>query len=139
MENVTRDIIADLYPLYVSGEASADTRRLVENFLEQDTEFARTLKDANRNLLPVYPPPPLPPDHELKTLAKVKRHLSGPVWLLPLAMLTSALAFGRIVSDTSFDVSPRKFIVTAMIAVCFWLAFFVKLFRGRRSVLLRLR
>jgi hypothetical protein len=138
MENLTREIIADLYPLYASGEASPDTRRLVETFLAQDAEFARTLKDRGRDLLAVYPPP-LPPDHELKTLAKVKRHLSGPVWLLQLAMIMSGLAFARIVSDTSFDVSPRKFIVTAAIALCFWVAFFVKLFRGRRSLLLRPR
>lgn len=32
MENVTRDVITDLCQLYVSGEASADTRTLVEAF-----------------------------------------------------------------------------------------------------------
>lgn len=137
MENVTRGIIADLYPLYVSGDASEDSRRLVETFLGQDAEFARTLKDDGRELLAVYPPP-LPPDHELKTLAKVKRHLSGPIWLLQLAIIASCFAFGRIVSDTSFDVSPRKFIVTAVIAICCWVGFFVKLLRGRRSLLVRL-
>lgn len=139
MEDVTRDIITDLYPLYVSGEASADTRRLVEEFLKRDTEFARSLNEANRDLLPVYPPPPLPPDHELKTLQRARRYLAGPVWLLQLAMIFSSLAFARIVSDTSFDVSPRKFIITAAIAVLFWIAFFVKLYRGRRAVLLRWR
>ena len=46
MENITRNIIADLYPLYISGDASADSRRLVETFLAQDEEFARTLKVA---------------------------------------------------------------------------------------------
>jgi hypothetical protein len=66
---------------------------------------------------------------------QVRRNLSGPVWLLQLAMIMSGLAFARIVSDTSFDVSPRKFIVTAAIAPCFWVAFFVKLFRGRRSLM----
>ena len=139
MENITRDVIADLYPLYASGDASSDTRRMVESFLREDPEFAQSLTETGRNSLAAYAPPSLPPDHELKTLGKVKRRLSGPVWLLQLAMITSCFAFGRIVSDTSFDVSPRKFIVTAVIAVCFWIAFFVKLFRGRRAVLVRLR
>jgi len=137
MENITRDIIADLYPLYISGDASADSRKLVETFLARDAEFAQTLKDGGRDLLAVYPTT-LAPDHELKTFAKVKRRLSGPIWLFQLAMIMSGLAFARIVSDTSFDVSPRKFIVTAAIAICCWVAFFVKLVRGRRSVLVRL-
>jgi hypothetical protein len=54
-------------------------------------------------------------------------------------MITSGGAFGRIISDTSFDVSPRKFIIAAAIAVCFWIAFFVKLIRGRRDFLVRVR
>ena len=122
MENVTRDIIADLYPLYLSGDVSPDTRKLVEAFLGEDQEFARSLAETGRDSLAAYAPPSLPPDHELKTLAKVKRRLWGPMGLLQLAIITSCLAFGRIVSDTSFDVSPRKFIVTAVFAVCFWVA-----------------
>jgi hypothetical protein len=43
------------------------------------------------------------------------------------------------VADTSFDASPRQVIITAAIAACFWIAFLVKLFRGRRAVLVRLR
>ena len=45
--NVTREIVKDLLPLYVSGEASADTRTLVESFLREDPELAR-LVDALR-------------------------------------------------------------------------------------------
>jgi hypothetical protein len=139
MENVTRDVITDLYPLYISGDASPDTRRLIEVFIKEDPEFLRTLGETRQDSLAAYAPPSLPPDHELKTLARVRRRLSGPMGLLQLAMIFSGLAFGRIVSDTSFDVSPRKFIVTAVIAACFWVAFFVRLVRSRRSVLVRLR
>ena len=52
-------------------------------------------------------------------------------------MIMSGLAFARIVSDTSFDVSLRKFIIAAVIAVCFWIALFVKLIRGRKNFLVR--
>jgi hypothetical protein len=139
MENVTRDVIADLYPLYISGDVSPDSRRLVEAFLSQDPEFVRVLGEGGRDSLAGYAPPPLQPDHELKTLARVKRQLSGPLWMMKLAIIFSCLAFGRIVADTSWDVSPRAFIVTALIAVSFWVAFFVRLFRGRRTILVRLR
>lgn len=137
MQNVTRDIISDLYVLYSSGDATADSRRLVEEFLSHDPELAASLKESG-GAIPILPAP-LPPGHELTTLSRIKRRLSGPIWLLWLAMITSGGAFGRIISDTSFDVSPRKFIITAAIAMCFWIAFFVKLIRGRRDFLVRVR
>jgi len=137
MQNITRDVISDLYVLYSSGEVTADSRRMVEEFLSQDPELAASLKES-AGTIPTLPAS-LPPAHELKTLDRVKRRLAGPIWLLQLAMIMSCLAFGRIVSDTSFDVSPRNFIVTAAIAACFWTAFFVKLIRGRRNFLLRVR
>lgn len=137
MQSITRDIISDLYVLYSSGDATPDSRKLVEEFLSQDPEFAASLKETG-GTVPILPAP-LPPGHELKTLDRVKRRLSGPIWLLQLAMIMSGLAFGRIVSDTSFDVSPRKFIITAAIAASFWIAFFVKLVRSRRDFLLRVR
>lgn len=135
MQNVTRDIISDLYVLYSSGDATPDSCRLVEEFLAQDPDLAATLKDTG-GTIPILPAP-LPPAHELKTLDRIKRRLSGPLWLMQLAIVMSCFAFGRIVSDTSFDVSPRNFIITAAIAVCIWIAFFVKLIRGRRHFLVR--
>lgn len=137
MQEVTRDIISDLYVLYSSGDATEDSRRLVEEFLSQDLELAVSLRESG-GTVPILPAP-LAPAHELKTLDRIKRRLAGPIWLLQLALIMSGLAFGRIISDTSFDVSPRKFIITAAIAACFWIAFFVKLIRGRRGFLVRVR
>jgi len=56
--------------------------------------------------------------------------------VLQLALVFSGLSFGRIGSDTSWDVSPRNFIVTASIAAAFWIAFLVSLFRMRARILL---
>ena len=137
MQNVTRDIISDLYVLYSSGDATPDSRRLVEEFLAQDPDLASSLKETG-GTIPILPAP-LPPAHELKTLDRIKRRLSGPLWLMQFAIVMSCFAFGRIVSDTSFDVSPRNFIITAVLAVCMWIAFFVKLIRGRRHFLVKVR
>jgi anti-sigma factor RsiW len=38
---VTRDVIYDLLPSYFAGDASQDTRALVEAYFETDPEFAR--------------------------------------------------------------------------------------------------
>ena len=39
--NVTRDVIYDLLPSYFAGDASDDTRALIEAYFETDPEFAR--------------------------------------------------------------------------------------------------
>jgi anti-sigma factor RsiW len=131
--SITRPVIVDLWPSYVSGEASAETRALVEAYLRTDPEFARQLRE---NPLGAIAPPALPPDVETNAFARARRRLRGFPWLLHLAILFSAFAFGRIVSDTSWDVSPRNFIITASIAVCFWIAFFVTLWRMRARILI---
>jgi hypothetical protein len=134
--DVTQSIISDLWPLYVSGDASADTRSLVEAFLAADPAFASMLRETSSAHLGIAGGPALPPDHELRTLSKIKRRLWGYAWLLQLAILFSCFAFGRIVSDTSWDVSPRNFIIMASIAGVFWIAFFVTLIRNRARILL---
>ena len=125
--NVTREVINDLWPVYTAGEASSDTRTLVEAFLLQDPEFARLLKESGEEGLLRHDIPTLPPDHEAIALRKTKKLLHGKDWLLFFAMMFSCFAFGRIVSDTSWDVSPVNFIIMASIAGVFWIAFLVRL------------
>jgi hypothetical protein len=132
---ITREVIADLWPVYAAGEANADTCVLIEEFMRQDPEFARLLNEKKAEDLLRIPAPPLPNDHEVKALNRVKKQLFGPVWIFFLAMLFSCMAFGRIVSDTSWDVSPKAFIATAAIAVVFWVAFFIRLVLLQQKVL----
>jgi hypothetical protein len=98
-----------------------------------DPEFARQLRE---NPLGEIALPPLPPDIETNAFARARQQLRGFPWLLQLALIFSALAFGRIVSDTSWDVSPRNFIIIASIACCFWIAFFVTLWRMRARIMI---
>jgi hypothetical protein len=132
--NITREVINDLWPVYAAGEASADTRALVEAFLRQDPEFARLLHGREEERLLRYEHPKLPPDREALALRRTKRLLHGWDWMLFLAMIFSCFAFGRIVSDTSWDVSPLNFIVTATIAGALWVAFFTRLVWVRKTV-----
>jgi anti-sigma factor RsiW len=134
--DVSSAVVSDLWPVYASGEASPDTRALVESFLAADPALAQALRDSSAVTLGVTKAPALAPDHELKTLALTKRRLRGYLWLLQLAIMFSCFAFGRIVADTSWDVSPRNFIITASIAAVFWIAFCVSLFRIRARLLI---
>ena len=133
--NITREVISDLWPLFEAGEASPDTRALVKEFLDHDPEFARQLQAHPAvSGLPPAAIPPLPPDHEARALRQTRKILHGADWLLLLTMVFSGAAFGRIISDTSWDVSPRNFIISAAIAACFWIAYFARLVWIQRKV-----
>ncbi len=72
MTKTTRDVVVDLWPLYASGEASADSRALVEAFLAQDHEFSEKLRaQDSAELKP--PALTLPVDHERTTLLRAQR------------------------------------------------------------------
>lgn len=133
---ITREVILDLWPAYAAKEASADTRALVEEFLHQDPEFARLLEERHDIDWLQAAVPTLSPDQEMQALNRTKRQLHGWDWSLVL-MLTSLSftfqAFGRIVSDTSWDVSPRNFIITAAIAAVFWCAYLIRRLWLRRK------
>ena len=52
MTEVTKNIILDLLPLYISGEVSADTAALVKDYLDSDpklSEIAEKMAQANSN------------------------------------------------------------------------------------------
>jgi hypothetical protein len=131
--NITRAVVLDLWPAYAADEASADTRALVDEFLRQDPDFARQLRE---DVLTGVPAPPIPPDTEVKALSRARRRLGGYRSLLLLALVFTCQAFARIVSDTSWDVSPRRFIATAAVAAAFWIAFLVSLWRMRARILI---
>jgi hypothetical protein len=130
---LTRAVVLDLWPVYASGDASDDTRALVEAFLRDDPEFAEQL---SRDVVLPLAPPPLPPDVEAAAFDRIRRRLRGYPLLLNLAIFSTATAFGRIVSDTSWDVSPRNFIIASLVAVAFWVAFCVSLWRARARILI---
>ncbi len=56
MENVTRDVIADLWPLYVAGEASPDTRTLIEVVRAPTGSLSRSLRRWRGNACRTSPP-----------------------------------------------------------------------------------
>jgi hypothetical protein len=64
---LTRDVIVDLWPLCQSGEASPDTRRMVDAFLQEDRAFATRLKESD-DVAAVVPRLRLSPDVERRLL-----------------------------------------------------------------------
>lgn len=87
MAPVPRNVILDLLPAYLAGEASQETRALVEEYALNDAEIARMIRAGA--LEPAIPSPPPPPDLEMKALKRVRRRIRRQIALVGLG--TAAL------------------------------------------------
>ena len=87
---VTHDVIHDLLPVYVAGEASADTVALVEEFLRSDPDLARTAETLRGSGLPELPVE-LRPDQEKEVLQMTKQLLRWRGILMGLALFLTLL------------------------------------------------
>ena len=98
--NVTREVILDLLPVYLTGEASPATRELVEDYLKQDPELARRLRHQWAENLSRVAPSTLPPELELRALRRTRGLLGWQRRLFASAITFSALA---LTSEISFQ------------------------------------
>jgi ferric-dicitrate binding protein FerR (iron transport regulator) len=69
---VSRDVVRDLWPLCRSGEASADSRALIDAFLSEDGALASTLRESEA-LTQAMPAFRLSPDAERRLLDEARR------------------------------------------------------------------
>jgi ferric-dicitrate binding protein FerR (iron transport regulator) len=121
---VTRDVITDLWPVYESGEASADTRALVDDFLRGDPELAAELRRAETAVLP--PAPTLPAEHARQALARTQRLVRRGQWLLGLALFFTLLPMagiqtGRVRWALWWDF-PAGAVASLVVASILWIA-----------------
>ena len=134
---VTRDVISDLLPLYLSGEASEDSRSLVEGYLEGDPEFARVARATPEEVLRDHRPPDLRGDHEMRALRRTKRLLRARGFLLPSAIFLSLLPFsvrgGAEGMRWLWSGQPLAVLVMAVAAVLSWAGYLLIRFRLRAS------
>jgi len=90
---VTREVILDLLPLYLSDEASPDTRLLVKEHLENDSELAR-LATQWKDRLPEPPPAPVNPDAQAMAYQEAKRQIANRVITLAIVIAVAIMVVG---------------------------------------------
>jgi hypothetical protein len=89
MNEITRDVVLDLLPLYLAGEVSDDTARLVRKYLESDPELAEIVKqETDFNLLEEIPVP-LIKEKNMEKFIETKKWLMTRTILLNLIMAVS--------------------------------------------------
>jgi hypothetical protein len=131
--NVTRDVVADLLPVYFSGDASSDTRSLVDNYFKEHPDFERIARGAGTPLetLRVAQPIAAGSEEEKRDLESVRGGLQRRKWLfglclfLTLSPLTYFFTHGHLdllmvrdaVWEAAFDWS---------MAAVFWFLYFAR-------------
>jgi hypothetical protein len=123
---ITRDVVADLWPAYESGEASADTRALVEAFLKDDPDLARILGGKGEPALPATAPGPRP-DADKKVLVAAQRMIRRRKWLQGLALFFTMLPMTSVYTDRLRFVLwrdlPALAVASLLTAAALWAAY----------------
>jgi hypothetical protein len=131
---ITDDVVRDLAALMEAGEASEDSRALVEEYTRAHPEFARERQAAAAPL-----PAPRPPlDHEMQNLRRTKEMVRLKSWLfglalaLTLAPLSLAFRSGEI-TFLLFRDAPGAAVGLWSTAAAGWVAYYVIARRVRAS------
>lgn len=126
MTNLTREIVKDLLPLYAAGEASAETRAAVEEWLRSDPELAR-LVDALRGDGSAPAKAAVAPGADQAALAATKALLRRRTWLLALALFFSGLPLSFVAGSDGIRFlmlrdAPGAALACVVVAVALWIA-----------------
>ena len=140
--DVTRDVVTDLLPLYFSGEASTDTKKLVESYFRQNPDFERTARGAARPLetLQAATVVTVGAEQEKRGLERVRGQVQRRVWLFAVSVFSTLvpLSFhfrdGHISSVMVRD-APLEAALFWSLAGFFWFLFFARPRRRTASLL----
>jgi hypothetical protein len=132
--NITKDIINDLIPLYFANECSADTRALVEEYLQRNPEQGDELRRIGNTSVPRAVPPGKNLD-EVRAFQQTRCRLRRRSWLMALAIFFSLAPFSFFSADGRswwfLRDAPRAALVYAAIGLVFWILYAVERSRSR--------
>ena len=97
--NISRDVVKDLVAVYLAGDASADTRALVESYLKTDPELAKDVEAAGHPTLSL--PPTRTPTAEKQTLEATQQQLKVRTSTLVVAMIFTVLPLTFVFHGTT--------------------------------------
>jgi hypothetical protein len=83
----------DLLPLYLSNEASADSKALVKEHLDNDPELERLATQWNERL-PQPPPAAVSPDAQAIAYQEAKRQIANRVITLAIVIAVGTMVIG---------------------------------------------
>jgi len=141
--NVTRDVITDLLPVYFSGEASEDTKQLVEIYFRENPDFEGIARAAAMPLEQLRRTAPVAAEAErekcdLQWARKEffrRRVVFGVAFFFTCAPLMTVFENGRVVW-TAFLNDPWQLALFWCVAGLFWFQYVARLSRRTTAMIL---
>jgi ferric-dicitrate binding protein FerR (iron transport regulator) len=131
--NITRDVIIDLYPLYAEQECSADTKALVEDYLQKNPQHADELRRLMRAPLPKFAP--APNLEEIRALREARRRVRWRATVMGLAIFFSLAPFSFTAnaegSHWLFMQSPGAACAYGSVGVVLWISYAILRIRSK--------
>jgi hypothetical protein len=101
---ITRNVILDLLPLYLAGEASPDTQALVKKYLEADPELAEMAEQSTVMDKPADIPVLLKKENQMKAYEQAQR-----------LILQRTVIIGTIIAFAILSLLGVAFLVISML------------------------
>lgn len=126
--NVTKEVITDLFPLYVANECSKDSRELIEEYLQDNPHQAEELRRVMNTPVPSGTAQ-LAGSEEVRSLREARRRVRRLSWLMGLAIFFSLLPFSLLMTGGRiywvFRESPMTAIVYGLLGIVCWSTYFL--------------
>jgi predicted anti-sigma-YlaC factor YlaD len=131
--NVTREVILDLLPVYMAGEASPATKALIEEYLQQDSYLAQRIRLQWTDSLAKAVTSALLPDLELRSLRRTRSLIGWQRWLFGFGIFFTALLLSNEFSFANGRLNefhfllrdyPAEFGVCLTLGMACWIAYF---------------
>ena len=117
---VSKDVLLDLLPIYLAGEAREGTRALMEQHLARDHELSRIAEKMKATRLPNVPPTAAP-DQEMRAFARAKHLMFQRIMFLILAVASTV--FWAFSMGFMLDSRPEAAAVAFVLTAIFWVVY----------------
>lgn len=116
MSSLSRNVILDLLPAYLAGEASEESRALVEEFAKTDAQVARIIRTKTLDPETISRTLAAPDDLEMKTIKRVRKSIRRQ--MLYVAIATASILMVPLLAmqfTNEVNWSPFDFIAMAIL------------------------
>jgi hypothetical protein len=124
--NVTKNVICDLFPLYVANECSVESRDLVDEYLRKNPGQADELRRIMSTSVPNTAPPAGALD-EVRSLREARRRVRRQSWLMGLAIFFSLVPFSFLATSERtywlLTEYPRTALIYGALGIGCWVAY----------------
>jgi hypothetical protein len=103
--SISRNVILDLLPVYLAGEASEDTRALVEEYLQSDKELAQMVTESKKPPLAEKIEVPINKETEMASLRRTQTMVHRTILFTAAVILSVCITLMLVVAGLSYLVS----------------------------------